>query len=84
MSQEQAAAAVNVAITSDKNRQRKTRKKKERPVRNWGFKEGKNVGFYETLLAELGLEEEYSYKKYLWMTSKNFAEISQLMRGDIT
>lgn len=29
LSQEQAAAAVNVAITSDKNRQRKTRKKKK-------------------------------------------------------
>ena len=54
LSQEQAAAAVNVAITSDKKRQRKTRKKKERPVRNWGFKEGKTLDFMKLSLQSWG------------------------------
>ena len=52
LSQEQAAAAVNVAITSDKNRQRKKRKK--RPVRNCGFKEGKTLDFMKLSLQNWG------------------------------
>ena len=52
LSQEQAAAAVNVAITSDKNRQRKKRKK--RPVRNCGFKKGKTLDFMKLSLQNWG------------------------------
>ena len=40
--------------------------------------------FYETLLVELRLEDQYNYKNYLRMTSENFEEIFQLAKDDIT
>ena len=47
-------------------------------------KRRKNLGFYETLLAELRLEDEYDYKKCLQMTFENFEEIYQLIKENIT
>ena len=47
------------------------------------FKIRKNLEFYETLLAELQLEEEYNYNILLRMTSENFEEIFQLIKDDI-
>ena len=43
----------------------------------------KNLGFYESLLAELRLENEYNYKDYLRVTFENFEEIFQPMKDDI-
>ena len=47
------------------------------------LKRMKNLGFYETLLAELRSEDEYNYKDYLQMTSENFEEIFQLANDNI-
>ena len=47
------------------------------------FKIRKNLEFYETLLAELQLEEEYNYKILLRMTSEDSEEIYQLIKDDI-
>ena len=47
------------------------------------LKRRKNLEFYETLLAELLLEEEYDYKIILGMTSKNQEETFQLIKDDI-
>ena len=47
------------------------------------LKRRKNVQFYETLLAELLLEEEHNYNILLWMTSENFEEIIQLIKDNI-
>ena len=47
------------------------------------LKRRKNLEFYETLLAELLLEEEHDYKIILGMTSKNQEEIFQLIKDDI-
>ena len=47
-------------------------------------KRRKNLGFHETLLTELWLENEYNLKFYLSMTSKNFEEMFQLIKDDIT
>ena len=44
----------------------------------------KNLEFYETLLAELHLEDEHNYNILRRMTSKNFKEIFQLIKDDIT
>ena len=44
----------------------------------------KNLQFYETLLAELWLDEECNYKNYFQMTSENFDKIFQLIKDDIT
>ena len=41
----------------------------------------KNLGFYETFLAELP-EDEYNNKNYLRMTSKNFEKMFQLTLKD--
>ena len=48
------------------------------------FKRRKNLEFYETLLAELRLEDEYKYNMLLRMTYENYEEIFQLIKGDIT
>ena len=48
------------------------------------YKRRKNLGFHETLLAELWLESEYNLKFYLSMTSKNFEEMFQLVKDGIT
>ena len=47
------------------------------------LKRRKNLGFYETLLAELLLEEEYNYNILLRMTSENSEEIFQQIKDDI-
>ena len=48
------------------------------------LKRRKNLEFYETLLAELRLKDEYNYNIILRMTSENFEEIFQLIKDDIT
>ena len=48
------------------------------------LKRRKNLEFYETLPAELQLEDEYNYNIILLMTSENFEEIFQLIKDDIT
>ena len=50
----------------------------------WLIKRRKALEFYETLLAELLLEDEYNYNIILRMTSENFEEIFQLTKDDIT
>ena len=57
MIQEQAVAAVIIGLNSEKNKSRKKRKKKK-SVTPWLKR--KNLEFYETLLADLWLEE-YNY-----------------------
>ena len=52
MSQEQAAVAAIIELISEKNKWSEKRKKGE-SVWNLGLKEEKNLGFYETRLAEL-------------------------------
>ena len=47
-------------------------------------KRRKNLRFYETLLAQLWLEEKYNYKSYLQMTSENIEEVFQLIKDDAT
>ena len=47
------------------------------------LKRRKNLRVYETLLAELRLEDEYNYKNYLRMSFENFEEIIQLIKDDI-
>ena len=74
MIQEQAAAAVIIALISEKNKSREKEKKKRRIyVKPWLKK--KKTEFYETLLAELRLEDENNYNILLRMTSENFEEI---------
>ena len=48
------------------------------------FKRKKNLECYQTLLAELWLEDEYNYNIILRTTSENFEEIFQLIKDDIT
>ena len=50
---------------------------------NLGLKEEKTQNFMEFWLVELRLEEEYNYNILLRMTSKNFEEIFQLIKGGI-
>ena len=83
MIQEQAAAAVIFPLISEKNKSRE-KGKKEKSVWNLGLKEKKNLESYETLLAELCLDDEHNYNILLRMTSENFEEISQLVKDDIT
>ena len=82
MIQEQATAAVIIALTSENNKSRKKRKKRV-CVETW-LKRRKNLEFYQTLPAELQLEDEYNYNIILRMTSENFEEIFQLIKDDIT
>ena len=46
------------------------------------LKRRKNLEFYETLLAELQLEDDIKF--YLRMPSENFEQIFQLIKDDIT
>ena len=82
MIQEQATAAAIIALTSENNKSRKKRKKRV-CVKPW-LKRRKNLEFYQTLPAELQLEDEYNYNIILPMTSENFEEIFQLIKDDIT
>ena len=47
------------------------------------LKRRKNIEFYETLLAELRLEDENNYSILLRITSENFEEIFQLIKDNI-
>ena len=67
MSYEQDASAIIAALISDKNNSRKNKHKRKVGVKPC-LKRRKNLGFYETLLAELQLGKEYHYKNYLRMT----------------
>ena len=82
MTQEQVAAAVIIALICQKKKSRKKRQKRKICVEPW-LERRKNLGFYESLLAELRLENEYNYKDYLRVTFENFEEIFQPMKGDI-
>ena len=85
MIQEQAAVAVIIALISEKNKSSKWKeKKKKESVWNLALKEEKNLGFYETLFAELRLEDEHNCNILLRMTSENFEEIFQFINEDIT
>ena len=68
MNKEQAVAAVIIALISKKN---KSRKKQKRKKSGTLAKKKKNLEFFESLLAELRLQ-------------KNFEEIFQLIKDDIT
>ena len=61
MIQEQAAAVTIIALISEKSKSREKRQKGRVCVKTW-LKRRKNIGFYETLLAEMRLEDEYNYK----------------------
>ena len=80
---ELAAAAVIIALISEKNKSKKKRWEKSLCAKPW-LKRRKILKFYETLLAELRLKEEYNYNILLRMTSGNFEEIFQLIKDDIT
>ena len=60
MIQEHAATAVIIALISEKNKSGKKRKKRSACVKPW-LKRRKNFEFYETLLSELQLKDEYNY-----------------------
>ena len=82
MIQEQVAEAVIIALVSEKNKSKK-KKKKRVCVKPW-FKRRKDLEYYETLLPEPRLEDEYNYKILLQMTFENFEEIFQLTKDDKT
>ena len=48
------------------------------------LKRKKPLEFYETLLAELRLEDKHNYNILLRMTFENFEEIFRLIKDDIT
>ena len=83
MIEEQAAAAVIITLISEKNNSRKKGWKTRVCVKPW-LNRRKNLEFYETLLAELRLEEKYNYITLLRMTSENFEEIFHLIKDEIT
>ena len=83
MDQEQVAAAVIIALIFQKNKSRKKRQKRKVYVKLC-LERKKSLGFFETLLPELRLEDEYNYEKYLRITSEIFQEISQLIKDDTT
>ena len=80
MIQKQAAEAVIISLISEKSKSKK--KKKERRVCVKPCLKKKNLEYYETMLPELQLEDEYNYNTLLQMTSKNFGEIFQLIKDD--
>ena len=82
ISEKQAAAATIIALLLKKKKKRKSRQKRKVWVKPW-LKRRRSLGVYETLLAELWLEDECNYKNYLRMTSENFEEIFQLIKYDI-
>ena len=79
MSEKQAAAAIITALLFKKKKKRKSRQKRNVWVKPW-CKRRQSLGVYETLLAELQLEDECNYKSYLRMTSENFEKIFQLIK----
>ena len=80
MIQEQAAVAVIIALISKKNKSREKGKKRRICVKPW-LKLGLN---YETLLAELRIEDEHNYNILLRMTFENFEEIFLLIKDEAT
>ena len=83
MIQNQAAKAVIITLIYEKNKSKKKKKNWRVYVKPW-LKRRKNLEYYETLLPELQLEDEYDYNILLRMTSENFEEIFQLIKDDIT
>ena len=79
VSEKQAVAAIIISLLLKK---RKSRQKRKAWVKSW-FKRRQSLGVYETLLAELQLEDECNYKNYLGITSENFEEIFQQIKDDI-
>ena len=79
------ASGAQVKLLKNKLQQQQVKekeRKKEVYVKAW-LKRRKNLEIYGSLLAELRLEEEYNYNILLRMTSENFEEIFQLIKGDI-
>ena len=72
MSHEPVVTAVITALMSEKNKSRKKRQKIKVDMKA-RLKRKKNLGFYETLIEGLQLEDE-SNKSYLRMTSENSAD----------
>ena len=83
MIQELDAAAVIIALISEKNKSRKKREGKSLCVKPW-LKRRKNLEFHEILLGELRLKEDYNYNILSRMTSVNFEEMFQLTKDDLT
>ena len=81
MIQKQAAEAVIIALISEKSKSKKKKKERRVCVKPW-LKKKTNLEYYETMLPELQLEDEYNYNTLLRMTSKNFGEIFQLIKDD--
>ena len=69
MSQERAVSAVIIALIFEKKKSSKKRQQRKVSMTPW-LERRKNLRFYETLLAELRLEDEC-----LRITSENFEEI---------
>ena len=82
MSEKQASAAIIIALLLKRKKKRKSRQKKKVWVKPW-LKRRQSLVVFETLLAELRLEDERNYKNYLRMTSENFEELFQLIKDDI-
>ena len=82
MIQKQAVAAVVIALAKSREKQVKEKRKKWRVSVRPSLKWKKNSEFYETLLADLWLEEERNYKTLLRMTSENSEEIFQLTKDN--
>ena len=61
----------------------KEKKKGEVSVQPW-LKRIKNLEFYETLHAELRLEDNYNYDIILRITSENFEKLFYLIKDDRT
>ena len=81
MIQNQAAKAVIITLIYEKNKSKKKKKNWRVYVKPW-LKRRKNLEYYETLLPELQLEDEYNYNILLQMTSENVGEIFQLIKDD--
>ena len=67
-------AAVIITLIFEKNKSRKNRKKRKVCTKPW-VKTGKNLKFYETLIAELRLKDEYNFNilcKWLLKVSKKY------------
>ena len=67
--------------TNFREKQSKKKEKGRVSVKPW-LKRRKNLEYYETLLPELQLEDEYNYNILLQMTSENVGEIFQLIKDN--
>ena len=71
------------SCTNFQKKQVKENEKKRNVGMKLRLKRRKYFRVFETLLAELRLEDEYNYKNYLRMSFENFEEIIQLIKDDI-